>query len=76
MSEHSATSTGVCEAPDSVKTRKMKYEIYATITLEADSRAEALAKAAACVEYWREDCGWDKLSGVGGPSGYVTIKEK
>lgn len=54
----------------------MKYEIYLVLKLEARDQVEALRLAAACVENWTQEDGFEKISGVGRACGHLTIREK
>ena len=50
-----------------------QYEIRVSLTLSASSQQEAQEKAAACVEYWDDSSCFDKISGVGCPTGYMSV---
>lgn len=53
----------------------MKYDIRAKFVLLADNRQQALEMFAACAQNWDDEHGIEKLQGVGGAEGHVTIQE-
>lgn len=62
--------------PDDPETPEVKpFHVKCDITLLAISRSEARSLAAAAVEHWNDETGWQHISGIGLPEGYVTVTE-